>query len=143
MNTKELGNLTELQVITELYALGVDVSLPFGNSQKYDLIADYNGQLKKIQIKHSAPSYEGDSLIFIEFKTRWQGHNASGYTQNYYTKEDIDYFATFFGQKVYLVPVEECSGATKRLRFAPPKSGQKIGINFAEQYLAEEVIQKW
>ena len=32
MNSKEIGNLTELQCITALYALGCDVSIPFGNS---------------------------------------------------------------------------------------------------------------
>ena len=72
-----------------------------------------------------------------------QGHNATGYTQNSYTKDDIDYFATFFNGEVYLIPIEECSGAAKRLRFLPPKNGQRIGINFAEQYLAKEVIKDW
>lgn len=31
-NSKEIGNLTELQCITGLYELGCDVSIPFGNS---------------------------------------------------------------------------------------------------------------
>ena len=31
-NSKEIGNLTELQCITGLYELNCDVSIPFGNS---------------------------------------------------------------------------------------------------------------
>ena len=138
-NTKEIGNLTELQCITALYELGCDVSIPFGNSQKYDLIIDWNNQLYKIQIKHAT---EKDNGAYFTFKTRWQGHNTSGYTQTLYTKEDIDFFATYFNGHVYLVPIEQCSGAEKNLRLKPPKNGQIKGINFAKDYLAKEVLKK-
>lgn len=53
MNTKELGNLTELQCITRLYELGCAVSIPYGNSEKYDAIIEWNNKLYKIQIKHA------------------------------------------------------------------------------------------
>ena len=137
-NTKEVGNLTELQCLTGLYELGCDVSIPFGNSQKYDLIMDWNGKLYKVQVKH-AHDHDGE---FFTFKTRWQGHNAAGYTQTKYTKEDIDFFATFYNGHIYLVPVEECSGAEKTIRLVPPKNGQVKGINFAKDYIAEEVLKK-
>ena len=137
-NAKEIGNLTELQCITGLYELGCDVSIPFGNSQKYDLIMDYNGTLYKVQVKH-AKEYGN---THFNFKTRWQGHNAKGYTQTSYTKEDIDFFATYCQGNIYLIPVEECSGAEKTLRFVPPKNGQIKGINFAKDYLAKEVLKK-
>lgn len=137
-NSKEIGNLTELQCITALYELGCDVSIPFGNSQKYDIIIDWNNQLYKVQIKHST-LYEDES--YLVFKTRWQGHNTSGYTQTSYTKEDIDFFATYFNGDVYLIPVEQCSGADKRLRLKPTKNGQIKGVNFAEDYLAKEVLK--
>ena len=141
-NTKEIGNLTELQCITGLYELGCDISLPFGNSQKYDLIMDYKGKLYKVQIKHAKDEYTLGEVTHFSFKTRWQGHNANGYTQTSYTKDDIDFFATYHRGKVYLIPVEECSGATKTIRYVPPRNGQRIGINFAEDYLAEEVLKK-
>lgn len=138
MNSKEIGNLTELQCITALYALGCDVSIPFGNSQKYDLIMDYKGKLYKVQVKH-ANEVEGE---YFTFKTRWQGHNTSGYTQTSYTKEDIDLFATYCQNQLYLIPVEECSGALKTIRFIPPKNGQIKGVNFAKDYVAEEVLKR-
>lgn len=138
MNTKEIGNLTELQCITGLYELGCDISIPFGNSQKYDLIMDYKGHLYKVQVKHSK-DHEGE---YLTFKTRWQGHNASGYTQTSYTKNDIDFFATWYNGIIYLIPVEECSGAEKSLRLVPTKNGQVKGINFAKDYIAKEVLEK-
>jgi len=137
-NTKEIGNLTELQCITGLYELGCDISIPFGNSQKYDLIMDYKGTLYKVQVKH-ANDHNGE---YFTFKTRWQGHNTSGYTQTKYTKDDIDFFATWYNGDIYLIPVEECSGAEKTIRFVPPKNGQVKGINFAKDYIAKEVLKR-
>ena len=137
LNTKQIGNLTELQCITALYGLGCDISIPFGNSQKYDLIMDYKGTLYKVQVKHAN---EHENTHFT-FNTRWQSHNTSGYKQNSYSKEDIDFFATYCQGKVYLVPVEQCSGAEKTIRFVPPKNGQTKGINFAKDYEAEEVLK--
>ena len=138
MNSKEIGNLTELQCITGLYALGCDVSIPFGNSQKYDLIIDYKNKLYKVQVKH-ANDHNGE---YFTIKTRWQGHNASGYTQTKYTKDDTDFFATYYNGEVYLIPIEQCGGAEKTIRIVPPKSGQVKGINFAKDYLAKEVLIK-
>ena len=48
----------------------------------------------------------------IEFSTTG---NSNGRT-TLYTKDDIDYFATFWENQVYLVPVEETS-SKKVLRF--------------------------
>ena len=118
--------------------MGCDVSIPFGNSQKYDLIMDWQGKLYKIQIKH-ANEHED---TYFTFKTHWQGHNTTGYTQTSYTKDDIDFFATWCQGKVYLIPVEECSGAEKTIRFVSPKNGQTKGINFAKDYVAEEVLKR-
>ena len=54
----------------------------------------------------------------------------------------VDFFATWYKGNVYLIPVEECSGAEKAIRIIPPKNGQIKGINFAKDYLAQEVLKK-
>lgn len=142
MNTKEIGNLTELQCITGLYSLGCNISIPFGNSQKYDLIMDYKGKLYKIQVKHSQDGFTDDILTHFSFKTKWVGHNNNDYNENTYSIEDIDYFATFHHGEVYLIPVEECLGASKTLRYFPPKNNQKKGVSFAKDYLASKVLKE-
>ena len=45
MDTKQIGNLTELQCITRFYELGYTVSVPYGDSEKYDFILDINGNI--------------------------------------------------------------------------------------------------
>lgn len=141
--TKEIGNLTELQCITRLYELGCAVSIPYGDSEKYDFIIDYNNKLYRLQCKHASPHLNNDNVVeSISIRTCW----SSGYTRNKsatrnkYSKEDCDYFVTFYNGKTYLIPVEECS-FEKTLRILPPKNGQKKGINFLENFVDEEVLK--
>ena len=139
-NTKKLGNLTELQCMTYLYGLGYSVSIPFGNADKYDLILDINDKLYKVQIKHSSESKdELGETEYIKFKCTWQSHNTSGYTRTQYKENEIDFFATFYEGKCYLVPQSQCSNE-KILRIKPPKNNQRKGISFLEDYVAETVI---
>ena len=141
MNTKQLGNLTELQCITRLYELGCAVSIPFGNSEKYDAIIEYNNVLYKVQIKHGAPTYEGDQVSYLTINCRWTGHNNTGFNSHKYSAEDVDFFATFYEGECYLIPQKECSSA-KILRILPPKNGQTKGICFLEKYKAMEVLKQ-
>ena len=141
-DTKQIGNITELQCITRLYELGYSVSIPYGDSNKYDLILDCHGVLLKLQCKHAIEDYnENNEIIAIRLKTRWQ----SGYTKNSqyhsnkYTKEDIDYFITFYNNKCYLIPVEECS-TEKKLWIKPSKKMNTM--SFLEEYIDEEVLNK-
>ena len=141
MNTKQLGNFTELQCITYLYQIGCAVSVPFGNSEKYDVIIDYNDKLYKVQIKHG--NIHQDELNeddYISIKCTWEGHNRTGYTKNKYTANDIDFFATYYNNQCYLIPQTECSNQ-KILRIKPPKNNQIKGVNFLEKYEAEEVLK--
>lgn len=142
MNTKQIGNLTELQCITYLYGLGYDISIPFGNANKYDLIMDVDGKLYRVQCKHSSEYCdETGEVEYIKFKATWQSHNTKGYLRKKYTTEDVDFFATFYQNKCYLIPVRECS-FEKILRLKNPKNGQTKGVSFLSDYLAEGVISK-
>ena len=143
MNTKYLGNLAELQCITRFYELGYPVSIPYGDSEKYDMIIDVNGKLYRLQCKHANPHInENNDIDYITIKTCWQ----TGYTKNssskchLYSEEDCDYFVTHYEGKNYLVPVNECS-TVKTLRIAIPKNGQIKGITFLKDCIDEEVLK--
>ena len=43
---------------------GIPIALHFGDNEKYDLIAEFNGKLNKIQIKTSISKTENGSVIF-------------------------------------------------------------------------------
>lgn len=136
MDTKQIGNITELEVLTYITKLGYQVSIPFGDRERYDQIWDIKGKLLKIQVKTS----HGDEDC-IKFSCR-SSHRKDGKCVNTtYTADEIDYFATYWNGKCYLVPVTEVS-REKTLRFKPPKSGQTKGISFAEKYEVEEVLKQ-
>ena len=139
LTPKEKGNLTELQCLVAFAEQGLKVSIPYGENCRYDFILDVNGTLLKIQCKtsHLITSEDG-----FEFRCRSINSTRKGIFETRYTKEDIDYFATYFEGQCYLVPVEEC-GAAKVLRFNYPKNGQKRGISLAKNYLLEEVIKQF
>ena len=142
MNTKQIGNLVELQCATILYELGCSVSIPFGNSNKYDLIIDWNDKLYKIQCKHSKEFLtDKGSPDYISFSCQWQSHNmTNGYSKQKYLANEIDYFATYYNGKCYLIPQNECS-TQKILRINPPKNNQTKGVSFLKDYEASEVLQ--
>ena len=142
MNTKQIGNLTELQCATRLYELGCAVSIPFGNSEKYDLIIDVNNKLYKIQCKHSSEYCNDNGEVkYIKFQQTWQSHTSHSWTQFKYLEDEVDFFATFYNGECYLIPQNECSHE-KRLRIKPPKNNQTKGVSFLSNYIASEKIKQ-
>lgn len=139
LESKQKGIITELQVITKFNELGYHVSIPYGENSRYDLIADIDGKLIRVQVKTSRfKDNEQNSIIFA---CRSTTKNTKISTHKRYTSEEIDYFATYWNNKCYLVPIEECS-VEKTLRFEPPKNGQIKGITFAQDYEIEKQIEK-
>ena len=77
----------------------------------------------------------------IKFSCR-SSHRREGKCINTtYTANEIDYFATYWNNKCYMVPINETSNE-KTLRFLPPKNGQIKGISFAKDYEVEEVLKQ-
>ena len=137
LTSKQKGNLTELQCLSAFVEQGCGVSIPYGDNSKYDFIADIDGKLLKIQVKTSSLKDENA----IMFSCRSTHVNCKGTINERYTSQDIDFFATYWNNQCYLIPVNECS-VSKTLRFTPPKSGQLKGITFAKDYELVKQLQK-
>lgn len=118
MDSKFIGNITELEVLTYITKSGYQVSIPFGDRERYDQIWDINGKLLKVQVK---TSHSVDNAI--KFSCRSSHRKEGKCINSKYTSDEIDYFATFWDGKCYLVPITETSNE-KTLRFALPKNGQ-------------------
>ena len=136
LNSKQIGNITEVESMLAFLKLGYNVLTPYGDCERYDFVADINGKFYKIQCKTS--HLFGDSEG-IEFSCR-SSHRAEGKCINeHYSANDVDFFATTFNGKCYLIPFSECGGS-KKLRFIPPKNGQAQRVSFAEKYELEVVL---
>lgn len=138
MNTKQQGNITEVSVMLEFLKLGYNVLTPYGDCERYDFVADVNGHFYKIQVKSANDKEEGK----ITFNCASTHYVDGKCVHDSYTKDEIDYFATFYNNKCYLISVEECGGRSASLRFLPPKNNQTRGIKWAKDYELEEVIKR-
>lgn len=138
LNSKQIGNVTEVECMLAFLKLGYNVLTPYGDCERYDFVVDIEGQLLKIQVKTSSNHLDEG---YIKFKCANKTTQNGVFVRHTYNKEQIDYFMTSFNGKCYLVPVEECS-TEKRLRFTPPKNGQIQGVCFAENYELEKVVNK-
>ncbi len=140
MDTKIIGELTELKCQLFLLEQGFVVSKPVLDNARYDLILDYNNKLYRIQIKTSrwmSEKHEG-----IIFNCKSQHRTSDGNKIMKYTPDEIDFFMTEFENQFYLIPCDKIRGEM-RLRFKPTKNHQDNKAYFAKDYLFEEVIKQY
>ena len=111
INSKQIGNITEVESMLAFLKAGYNVLTPYGDCEKYDFVADVNGKFLKIQCK-TAHAIDTENTGFT-FNCR-SSHRKDGKCINEkYSKDEVDYFATTFNGKCYLIPQEEC-GAEKK-----------------------------
>ena len=142
MTTKQIGNIGEAKVLSEFVRLGVPVYLPFGDNEKADLIADFNGKLNRIQVKTSQKIIDGDKVRFSLVSSTVHRQNG---VKHIYTEDEIDYFAFYNLERdrVYLISIKE-EGLPKNevtIRFCLPKTKNQFKTFLEEEYLIDKVIQ--
>ena len=103
MNNKDKGNIGEAIALAKFMELGVQVSIPFGDNARYDLVADFNGKLNKIQVKYCNHLSENDSILCPCSSTY---HTKYG-THRTYT-DDVDYMCFYLApwNEIILIPIE-------------------------------------
>lgn len=135
-STLKHGVLTELECQRSFINLGCSISVPICNFERYDFIADVDGHLIRVQCKSAIKAKDSDA-IYISCRT--QTINTNGISRRTYSKKEIDYFATFWDGKCYLIPVEDCS-TVKYIRFTPPNNNQWSQITWGPDYELEKVL---
>ena len=133
LTTQQKGITTEIFVAARLLQLGYNVSQPFCQDSKYDLIVDANNHLYRLQVK-TARQINEDTILF---NCRSTTKNSQTNKSRYYQENEIDYFATYWNNEVFLIPVSECS-SEKRLHLTPVKQSTQT---YAYDYLASEVLK--
>lgn len=88
---KQKGDLAELKVATDLRERGCLISIPFGEDCDYDLIADYQERLHRVQVKHT----QSDGQILV---IRCRSHSLTRgkvRATKLYTPAMIDWIAAY------------------------------------------------
>lgn len=137
VNLKQ-GALTELKCQMFLIEHDCIVSKPLIDNARYDLLLDKNNKIYRIQIKTSRWNLEGETIVF---NCKSQHSVANGNKIMKYSPDEIDFFMTEWEDKFYLIPcIEERVQFTLRLLDSPNTKFIK-NINWAKDYLAEEVLK--
>jgi hypothetical protein len=132
---KKKGDLAELQVAADLVARGCELSIPFGEDSSYDLIADYEGRLHRVQVKYAQSD---GRVIFVKCFSHSLTAGRIRSTKHY-TPAMVDWIATYdlTTDRCYYVP-SWMLGAEGRssmyLRLVPSLNGQSRRIRFAKDY---------
>lgn len=132
MTTKQLGNIGEAKTLCKFVQMQIPVYQAFGDNEKSDLIADFNGKLQRIQVKTSEKCEDGKIVFSLVSSTV---HRKNG-VKHKYTKEEVDYFALYNLETdiLLLVPIELVLGRTA-VSFNivwKPSSNQYISLNWKD-----------
>lgn len=131
-NSNEYGMSQELLVMAELVNYGV-VSIPYGNSARYDCILDIQGDIYKIQIK--APNQVTDDTLLIPFAN--SRNSANGIIRKEYTPEEVDFIACYYCGNVYLFPT---GMATRELTVRITNKHLYETSHYLEDYLINKTL---
>jgi len=134
VNTSRKGDETEAVVLARLMSFGLSVAVPFGDSDRYDLLVDEGDRLYRVQCKTG--NWVNGSVRFNLYTSTV---NAEGRVDADYTADEIDAYAVYSADTdaVYWVPVEETGSGEMRLRVEEPHpKAPKSKINWASDYAA-------
>lgn len=139
---KTKGDLAELKVAADLALRGCKLSIPFGEDCDYDLIADYEGRLHRVQVKYT----RSDGRIVL-VRTRSHSLTKGKVRQTKaYTSKTVDWIAVYdattdrcYYVASWMLGREGCGGL--QLRLVPARNGQSVRIRRAEDYLSPDFSQ--
>lgn len=127
MHKKTKGAIAEFYVCADLMKQGWRVLLPYGENNRYDVVAEKEGRFVRIQVKYTTPK-NGKMYVNCQSSNNWSVES--------YTSAQIDVIAAFNPRDhhVYYVPVGEICKTSMSLRLDPPKNGQKKKVRYAKNF---------
>jgi len=133
MSSSRIGDESEAVAVSRLMSIGLSVSIPFGDSDRYDLIIDDNDSLYRAQVK-TGRIEDGAVNFKCRSCTTVNGDNE----YNHYTSDEIDGYIVYSPDldELYWVPVEEAGTSQMYLRFEGNLSHSRV--NVADEYLITE-----
>lgn len=130
-DSNEKGQISESAIITRFLQHGYVVLMPYGGSQRYDLlIEDVDGQFWRIQCKSG---WIENGAIYFDTAN----HNVTGTKRDWrHYRGQCEYFAVYCADlgRVYLVPVDQVGRTRAHLRIEPTKNNQEKNARWAKDY---------
>jgi PD-(D/E)XK nuclease superfamily protein len=137
LSTDQKGAIAESAIAHAAIKLGVSVSKPLADGERYDLIFDLHDRLVRVQCKWA--NLVGDVIAARCYSCR---RTRDGQLKRGYSAEEIDAVALYCSEldRCFFFPVDWLSGrATIQLRLGPTRNNQQTGINCAEDFAFERL----
>jgi hypothetical protein len=133
---KAKGDLAEMMVAADLLRRGHKIAFPFGEDWDYDLILCRDGgALERVQVKHTRSDGRVIRLKCFSHSLT----NGKVRATKRYTAATIDWIAAWDAttDRCYYVPAEKLGEgrSTMHLRLDAPRSGRRLGINWASDFV--------
>ncbi|WP_435362725.1 group I intron-associated PD-(D/E)XK endonuclease [Haloarchaeobius sp. DYHT-AS-18] len=132
MNPSRKGDETEAVILGALMRLGLSVSVPFGDSDRYDMVVDDGDDCYRVQCKTG--SWVNGA---VRFKLYSSTVGTDGRVDTDYTADEIDAYAVHSREmeQVYWVPIADTGSGEMRLRVNDPHpKAPRSRINWAAEY---------
>ena len=138
VNSKMKGQLSEARALYEFQKRNIPVCIPWGDNERYDMIAEFNGKFNRIQVKTSNEERNGAICCYCRSSTN---HTTNKNLTTY--EDDVDYFV-FVNQTydlIAIVPIEEIGNKKQiRLRLQPAANGQTTNTRFFSDFSFEKMF---
>lgn len=140
MEPKRTGSVGESLVIYEFAKRGIPIFLPFGDNEKIDLLAEFNGKINRIQIKTVTHSLNNQSYV-VDLRA-CKNHKTTPETYHY-TNKDIDYYVVVCldRESVCMIPVDDAPYSSVTIRYGTPSNNQKAFIRNESDYSMDRFIK--
>ena len=139
LTPSQKGAVAEAAFAHHCVRLGIGVSRPLCEGERYDLILDLRPRLVRLQCKWAIR--QGD-IVAVRLRThRW---TPRGSVTTTYTPDEVDAFGAYCEEfdRCYFIPIEVVEGRKALyLRLAPSRNNQKSGVNWASEYELGAIAQ--
>ena len=135
MNNKSKGQISEARALYEFQKYGIPVCIPWGDNERYDLIAEFDNKFNRIQIKTCNEEQNGSIVCYTRSSTN---HTTNKNLIDYVGQIDYFVFVNHTYDLIAIVPIEEIGNNKQiRLRIEPTKNNQTKGTRFFKDYSFE------
>ena len=131
-SSNQYGMSQELLFLSLLVNYGT-VSIPYGNSGRYDCILDINGIYYRIQIK-SLNKINEDTISIPFANSRL---SANGSVKKVYTPDEVDYIGIVYENELYLFPT---TMAQKSLTVRTHRENIKYNSHYIGDFHIENIL---
>jgi hypothetical protein len=131
-SSDQKGSIAESAIVHAAIKLGLSVSKPLTDGDRYDLIFDLAPGLIRVQCKWAALIGDVVSVRCYSCRRTRLGQLKRGYSLN-----QIDAIAAYCGDldRCFYFPIDWLGGRTTiQLRIRPPRNNQRAGINWADDF---------